>query len=70
MNSLRYRGAGLIALSIAAAVVCFVALFLGHTNHSIAGGVALLGFVVSLTAFNKGWDLLHLARPGLTEGEG
>ena len=38
------------------AIVAFYALFVGHVDHFIAGGAALLAFVGFWVSFSRGWD--------------
>ncbi|CAE6822728.1 hypothetical protein R70006_06282 [Paraburkholderia domus] len=48
----------LFVLAMVCLIVGFIALFIGHTNHLVAGGIALIAFALFFAVFNRAWAAL------------
>lgn len=48
----------LFVLALVCLVVAFTAIFIGHTNHLVAGGIALIAFALFFAVFNRAWAAL------------
>lgn len=57
MSPLRKKAIAFLAAAIGSAAMAFYALFVGGTNHFIAGGVAVLGLIGFWILYSRGFDL-------------
>lgn len=57
MTPTRKKSIAFLTFAVLFAFAAFYALFAGGTNHAIATGVLILGFLGFVVLFNKGFDL-------------
>lgn len=57
MNPVRKQSLKFFALALAAAIVMFLLIFIGHLDHYLAIGGALIALVAFFRFFNRAWAL-------------
>lgn len=68
MNAARKRALVFFGLALLAAFVAFLMIFIGHIDHFLAVGVAVLALLAFVLLFNHAWALWERAGQELNHG--
>jgi hypothetical protein len=62
MSTMRKRSLAFFGLALLAAFVAFLMIFVGHIDHFLAVGIAVLALIAFVILFNRAWTLWEHAR--------